>query len=152
MFVWLLFAFDKGLVSCFDCELLLIDKMNIQIKAGWTPVSEYYFDFERGSVFHSRTANRAQANRVFADINGGGTLKHLSYPQACDFYKKNKTAELYLQLLRQMYFSRKAGPLLNWAEAANRPPTHTCSIINEFLTTHLTHWCIQFARTSRLGL
>lgn len=66
--------------------------MNIQIRADWTNKSEYYIDFERGMVAHSQAASRGQTNRIFNDQDIAGTMKYLTYPQASDFYKKNKTA------------------------------------------------------------
>ena len=81
---------------------IIIDRMtNLFIRAPWTPYSEYHIDFDRGSVTHSRAASRGQHNRIFADGKMGGTLTHLSYPQLTNFYKLNKTAENYLQMLRR---------------------------------------------------
>ena len=84
--------------------------MNLQdIRANWTPYSEYNIDFARGSITHSRSTSNGQLNRIFKDQITGGTLKHLTYPQTTDFYKKNKTAEYYLQLLRTAYYGCNLG-------------------------------------------
>jgi hypothetical protein len=76
--------------------------VNLNINSDWTPYSEYHIDFARGIVTHSKAASRGQRNRIFKSIEVGGSLKHLSYFQTTDFYKKNKTAEMYLIYLRQM--------------------------------------------------
>ena len=73
---------------------------NLFIRANWNSISEYNIDFDRGSVTHSMTATRGQDNRIFNNQFVGGDLKHLSYVQVCNFYKLNKTAEFYMQLLR----------------------------------------------------
>ena len=73
---------------------------NYFLRADWSAYSDYVIDFDRGSVSHSRAASRGQTNRVFASVEGGGKLKHLAYPQVTNFYKLNKTAEQYMQLLR----------------------------------------------------
>jgi hypothetical protein len=77
--------------------------MDLYIRADWTTHSQYHIDFARGTIVHSRAASRGQTNRLFKEHELGGTLKHLSYPQAATFFKKNRTAELYLQYLRALY-------------------------------------------------
>jgi hypothetical protein len=74
--------------------------MDLHIRSNWTPYSDYIIDFDRGQVLHSKATSRGQANRFFRTTEVGGNLKHLTYPQVTDFYKKNKTVELYLQYLR----------------------------------------------------
>ena len=76
---------------------------NIQIRADPTMDPEYYIDFARGSVYHSATTSRGHINRIFNDTPVGGNFKHLSHPQATDFYNKTRTAEFYLIFLRSMY-------------------------------------------------
>lgn len=77
--------------------------MDLYIRADWTSHSQYHIDFARGSIVHSKAASRGQTNRLFKDHELGGSLKHLTYPQAATFFKKNRTAELYLQYLRALY-------------------------------------------------
>lgn len=76
--------------------------MDLYIRADFTNQPQYHIDFARGSIVHSRAASRGQANRLFKDHDLGGTLKHLTYPQAATFFKKNRTAEFYLQYLRAL--------------------------------------------------
>lgn len=77
--------------------------MNYQIRADYSPTSEYYIDFARGSIYHSQTSSRGQKHRIFDDQPVAGRMKHFNYPQATDLFKKTKTAEMYFQLLRQVY-------------------------------------------------
>ena len=77
--------------------------MNLQIRADTASKAEYYIDFARGSIYHSQTASRGQKNRIFNEVEAGGLMKYLSYPQAFDYFKKNKVAEYYLLYLRQLY-------------------------------------------------
>ncbi len=72
------------------------------IRAPWTSTSQYYIDFDRGTVTHSFAAGRGQTNRTFRTADTAGTLKHLTYPQAADFYQKSKVGEFYFQFLRQL--------------------------------------------------
>lgn len=77
--------------------------MTLYLRADWTSVSQYYIDFERGQILHSRSASRGQTNRFFRTHDSGGNLKHLTYAQAADFHLKTRVIELYLQYLRQVY-------------------------------------------------
>jgi len=79
-------------------------KMDLLIRADWTNTSQYYIDFDRGQILHSRAASRGQSNKFFRTESVGGTLKHLTYAQAASFYVKNKTIELYLMYLREVYY------------------------------------------------
>jgi len=45
----------------------LIKTMNLHIRSNWTANSQYYIDFDRGSVIHSKTSSRGQSNRFFND-------------------------------------------------------------------------------------
>jgi hypothetical protein len=93
------------------CPLLLITiTMDLYIRADFTNQPQYHIDFARGTIAHSRAASRGQTNRLFKDQDLGGTLKHLTYPQAANFYKKNRTAEFYLQYLRALYPSWHSAP------------------------------------------
>lgn len=74
--------------------------MDLIIRADWTAHSQYHIDFARGTITHSRAANRAQTNRLFSEYSTSGIFKYLTYPQATTFYRKNRMAELYLQYLR----------------------------------------------------
>jgi hypothetical protein len=75
--------------------------MNFHIRSDYTSASDYFIDFERGSLYHSRATSRGQFNRLFNDANKSFTLNHLTPAQVCDFYAKNKTGELLLIYLRQ---------------------------------------------------
>lgn len=75
--------------------------MNFHLRSDYGSVSDYYIDFERGSVYHSRATSRGQFNRLFNDGNKPFSLNHLTQAQICDFYAKNKTGELLLTYLRQ---------------------------------------------------
>lgn len=77
--------------------------MNLHIRADWTSHSQYHIDFARGTIIHSRAASRGQTNRYFKEHALSGTFKYLTYPQAATFYRKNRTAEQYLQYLRALY-------------------------------------------------
>lgn len=74
--------------------------MNFHIRSDPGSVSDYFIDFERGSVYHSRATSRGQYNRIFNDGSTPANLKHLTYSQACDFLMKNKTGEFLLNYLR----------------------------------------------------
>jgi hypothetical protein len=74
----------------------------MQIRADFTATSAYHIDFERGTIVHSKTASRGQFNRIFSDHESASKLTHLTYPQSADFYKKDRTAEMYLNLLKQV--------------------------------------------------
>jgi len=54
-------------------------------------------------VVHSLAASNGQTNRLFKGYDIAGSLKHLTYVQITDFYKKNKTAEFYLMYLKTLY-------------------------------------------------
>jgi hypothetical protein len=74
--------------------------MNLLIRADWTNTSEYFIDFDRGQILHSRAASRGQSNKFFRAESVAGSLKHLTYVQAATFYSKNKVIECYLMYLR----------------------------------------------------
>lgn len=99
--------------------------MNWQIRSSWTPSSEYLIDLERGSIYHSRTANHGQKRRLFSTEYVGGDMKHFGIPQAADFIKKIKTAELYLGLLRSQYIFINTGPSQNLVGEFSKLQTHT---------------------------
>ena len=120
--------------------------MNWQYRADWTGVGEYLIDLDRGSVYHSKTASQGQRNRLFTHELVGGHMKHFSYPQAADFFKKMKTAELYLGLLRQQYQSNNSELSMNLVVESSRLLPLTCVLISECSTTHSTHLASQLLR------
>ena len=69
-------------------------------RADYTAKAQYYIDFNKGTVVHSKTASKGQFNRYFHETEPVTKLGFLSYPQAADFWKKNKTGEFYLLYLR----------------------------------------------------
>ena len=75
---------------------------NIQIRAEWTATPQYHIDFARGSIYHSQTASRGQKHRIFDDQKVGGNMKHFNYAQSTDLFKKVKTAEYYLVMMRTL--------------------------------------------------
>jgi hypothetical protein len=62
----------------------------MSIRSEWTRNSQYYIDFERGSVVHSSATSRGQNNRLFKDVQLGGVMKYMTNTQATDFYQKLK--------------------------------------------------------------
>ena len=118
-------------------------------RADWSPKSEYHIDFDRGSVAHSKTADQRQRHRLFTDSYTSGPLKHLSYPQATDYFKKMKTAEFFLMLLRQQYPPLNAERPPRSAGALRRPRPPTCGRTSASSTAPSTRSASPSARTSR---
>lgn len=106
--------------------------MDLQIRADWTANSTYHIDFASGSITHSRAASRGQTNRIFKEMSLAGSLKHLNYFQAANFYKKNRTAELYLQYLRAMYIFSQLGRSTRSRGSPIKPPPPTSGTIGEY--------------------
>lgn len=105
--------------------------MDLQIRADWTANSTYHIDFASGSITHSRAASRGQTNRIFKEMSLAGSLKHLTYFQAANFYKKNRTAELYLQYLRAMYHLYQLGRSTRSRGSPIKPPPPTSGTTGE---------------------
>jgi hypothetical protein len=123
--------------------------MNMQpFRADWAAVSEYHIDFDRGSVTHSKTANRRQRHEHFVDTYTSGPFKHLSYPQATDYFRKMKTSEFFLMLLRQQYPIPNAEPSPRSAEESRRPRRPTCGRTSVSSTARSTPSASPSARTS----
>jgi hypothetical protein len=57
------------------------------IHAPWTSESKYYIDFDRGTVIHSRMANKSQGNKVFCNVPASVIYGHLTYNQRLRFWK-----------------------------------------------------------------
>lgn len=121
--------------------------MDLYIRADFTNQPQYHIDFARGTIVHSRAASRGQSNRLFKDHDMGGTLKHLTYPQAANFYKKNRTAEFYLQYLRALYPSLHAALSMRWNEWPNKPRLPTSPTIAGSSNAPPTPWTTPSHRT-----
>ena len=148
MTIFIFHHFINPQTICFKAPVLPLYKYHnynsdqkmtdIHIQAPWSPTSEYYIDMARGSIYHSKTASRGQSRRIFADGEVGGRMKHFSYPQATDLFKKTKTGEFYLILMRNLYGVVYAGPCSNYPGESSRHLRATSKTTRDFSTIRST--------------